>query len=268
MSKVFKLILASGFCWTAMATAALADPFDYGTPGIVSPLNLDAGQSAFNFDHRWGLATFPLAAEPAFTIRVGLGDGFEINTILSTAQSNGIYEGEFGLRWQVLNEYNRDWLSMTPYVGYDTLGNTLLGELTASKKIWGPLGLAMVGRVFSNSGSLGQSPGIADGIGAGAEWELTPGLSLMGDFFINSGSGYLPDYTEIQSQRAPFNVGIQWYIPDTPHVLMLTFGSSGRQSTMGRSYTDSIGDFQIGFEYGSQFATPFWHQDETPDDEE
>ena len=81
---------------------------------------------------------------------------------------------------------------------------------------------------------------------------LLPGLNLVGDFVSTL------DETVLDRDGFVWSGAIQYYIPDTPHVLTLLVGRMGVGTTMGQSFATSKDTIRIGFEYSTRMDIPFF----------
>lgn len=230
---------------------ALADPFDYGTPNIQSPLNSKRGQMYLRMSHRFNGAEFPSDSSPALAVGLGLTKNVTLDLFASTR--NRPLDGDVGVRYQILDEYDGSPVALTARVGYTThLTGSALGELTLSKNNVLPrLGLGLVGRYFSYVGDY-NTPGWMTAAGLGASFELLTGVNLVADVVAPL------DQSVVNAKGYNWSAGLQWWMPDTPHVLMLMVGRMGPGTTYGRTFSPGSDTWRVGFEYHAHFDAPFF----------
>lgn len=238
--------LAAVVALVALAAGApvQADPYDYGTTLIPSAINREHGEMRFAFTHRFQVRTFPSGATPTIHFEYGITDALQIHSYFATQQRPGDFEA--GLRYQFLNENNDDWLSLSVRGAYASLGKSGIGEITISKNHlteW--LGMGLVYRAFSNGNNFGN---FVHAAGLGIIAEVSPGLNLYGDVVAPF------DKTIIDRFGISWTSGLQWWIPDSPHVAMLFVGVTGAGTTQGRTFSpgkDFGQQFRIGFEFST-----------------
>ncbi len=237
-------------CLLAMPAAAFQ--FDYGTPGITSPLNLRRGQMLMRMSHRYNAATFPNDSAPALNLGLGVTKQLALDFVTSTR--NTPLDGELAVRYQLLDEYEDAPFALTTRLGYTShLGGSGLAEVTASKNNLLPnLGVGLVGRYFSYVGDYKVNPGWMTAAGAGLSYALADGLALVGDVVAPL------DRSVIDTFGFNWSAGLQWWLADTPHVLVLMVGRFGPGTTQGRTFSPDKDNLRVGFEYHAHFDAPFF----------
>ncbi|HEY9857684.1 MAG TPA: hypothetical protein V6D05_18200 [Stenomitos sp.] len=241
----------AGLAVLAGAFPAYADPFDYGTPNIQSPLNAKRGQMYMRLTHRFNGAEFPSDSAPAFVMGLGLTKNVTVDLFTSTR--NHPLDGDVGVRYQILDEYDGAPVALTARVGYTThLTGSAIGELTVSRNnVLPKLGIGLVGRYFSYVGDY-NNPGWMTAAGVGASYELMTGLNLVGDVVAPL------DQSVVAANGFNWSTGLQWWMPDTPHVLVLFVGRMGPGTTYGRTFSPGSDTWRVGLEYHAHFDAPFF----------
>jgi len=236
----------------SLTAPAYAYQFDYGTPEISSPLNTQRGQMYFRMSHRYNAMEFPSDSAPTVNLGVGLTKKTTVDFIASTR--NRPLDGELSLRYQFLDEYDDAPFALTTRLGYTThIGGSAIGEVTASKNDLLPgLGLGLVGRYFSYVGDYAANPGWMTAGGAGLSYAIGEGFNLIGDIVAPL------DSTVIDAMGFNWSAGFQWWIPDTPHVMLVFVGRMGPGSTYGRTFSPGKDTLRVGFEYHAHFDAPFF----------
>ena len=235
-----------------LAAPAAAFQFDYGTPGITSPLNIRRAQMLMRMSHRYNAATFPNDSAPALNLGLGLTKQVALDFVASTR--NIPLDGELAVRYQLLDEYDDFPFALTTRLGYTThRGGSGLAEVTASKNNLLPnLGAGIVGRYFTYVGDYTVNPGWMTAAGAGLSYALADGLSLVGDVVAPL------DRSVIDAFGFNWSAGLQWWIPDTPHVMVLMLGRFGPGTSIGRTFSPDKDNLRVGFEYHAHFDAPFF----------
>lgn len=234
------------------APPAAAFQFDYGTPGIPSPLNIKGGQMYFRMSHRYNAATFPSDSAPALNLGIGLSQQLNLDFVTSTR--NVPLDGELTARYQFLDEYEGAPFALTTRLGYTThLGGSGIAEVTTSKNNLLPnLGVGVVGRYFSYVGDYTVNPGWMTAAGIGLSYAIGDGVTLVGDVVAPF------DRSVIDADGFNWSAGLEWWMPDTPHVLTLMVGRFGPGTTHGRTFSPDKDNLRVGFEYHVHFDTPYW----------
>jgi hypothetical protein len=246
----FSLWLAAGMLLTA--APAWAYQFDYGTPEIPSPLNAKRGQMYMRMSHRYNAAAFPADSAPSLNLGLGLTKQITMDLIASTR--NRPLDAELGLRYQLLDEYDGTPFALTTRLGYTShIGGSAIGEVVASKNNLLPgLGVGLIGRYFSYVGDYSANPGWMTAGGLGLSYSLAEGMNLVGDIVAPL------DQSVIDANGFNWSTGLQWWIPDTPHVLLLMVGRMGPGTTYGRTFSPGRDTMRVGFEYHAHFDAPFF----------
>ncbi|GEM_PF-2506973 len=245
-------ILAGALIPCLSAGPVAAFQFDYGTPGITSPLNAKRGQMYLRMSHRYNAATFPSDSAPALNLGLGLSQSFNLDAVASTR--NTPLDGELAVRYQLMDEYEGAPLALNTRLGYTThLGGSAIAELTASKNNLLPgLGAGVVGRYFSYVGDYSANPGWMTAAGVGLSYAIAEGLCFLGDVVAPL------DRSVIDAAGFNWSTGLAWWMPDTPHVLLLMVGRFGPATTYGRTFSPGTDTLRVGFEYHAHFDAPFF----------
>lgn len=235
----------------ATARPALASQFDYGTPDIPSPLSTKKGQVFMRMSHRYNAQAFPSDSAPALALGLGLTKALTLDLYGSTR--NRPLDGELGLRYQLLDEYDDAPLALAVRGAYSThMTGSAIGEVTASRNNVLPgLGVGLVGRYFSHVADF-NNPGWMTAAGVGLSYALTNGLNLVADVVAPL------DQSVVDRDGFNWTAGLQWWMPETPHVLVLMVGRMGPGTTYGRTFSPDRDTLRVGFEYHAHFDAPFF----------
>lgn len=235
----------------ASAAPAFASQFDYGTPDIPSPLSTKKGQMFLRMSHRYNAQAFPSDSAPALAAGLGITKNLTLDLYGSTR--NRPVDGELGLRYQLMDEYDDAPFALTGRVAYSThVSGSGIGEVIASKNNLLPgLGVGLVGRYFSYVADY-NNPGWMTAAGMGLSYSIAEGLNLIGDVVAPM------DQSVIDKYGFNWTAGLQWWLPDTPHVLVLMVGRMGPGTTYGRTFSPDKDTLRVGFEYHAHFDAPFF----------
>lgn len=215
--------------------------FKEGSPNLFTPHAVAPDTLYLGYSHNFFWTTLPRSSNPAFWFRYSPLERLQVD-MLTTLRSP--LEFEFGLAYQLLDEYRGDWFSLTPRLSFNTRGTVAGGELSATKfilpDIW-QVGLDLRG-LSSGAEDGFQRPVAAIGantmVRVWKHWHLFADLSLPLD-------------SEILQQRSVlWSAGLKKRIPHTPHVLTLYAGNTQEQSLTGRTISpgSNLQDFfRLGF---------------------
>lgn len=243
--------LAASLLFTA-TSPALAYQFDYGTPDIPSPLNIKRGQMYMRMSHRYNAMAFPSDSAPSLNLGLGLTKQLALDFVTST--HNRPIDAELSFRYQLLDEYDGTPFALTTRLGYTShLGGSGIGELVASRNNVLPgLGIGLIGRYFSYVGDYAVNPGWMTATGIGLSYSVAEGINLLADVVAPL------DRSVIDNRGFNWSTGLQWWIPDTPHVLMVMVGRMGPGTTHGRTFSPGRDTLRAGFEYHAHFDFPWF----------
>ena len=214
--------------------------FREGSPNLFSPHTLGADNFALLYAHNFFWSTLPRSSNPAFWFKYSPIDNLQIDALTSLRSP---LEVELGLAYQLLDEYQGSWLSLTPRLSFNFRGNLVGGELSASKFIIDDLWqVALDARVLSSGSADGIDRPVA-ALGASTMVRVWKHWHLYGDLV-------LPLDSELLQRNLLWSAGIKKRIPHTPHVLTLYVGNSQEQSLSGRTLSPKgdLGDLlRAGF---------------------
>jgi len=214
--------------------------FKEGSPNLFSPHVASPDSLHLLYSHNFFWSTLPRSSNPAFWLKYSPLDGLQLD-LLTTLRAP--MELELGLAYQVLDEYRGDWLSLTPRLSFNTRGNLVGAELSASRFILPDVWLLGLDARFL---STGQPDGIERplaALGFNTTLRVWKHWHLFGDLALPL------DGTALQRQLI-WSAGLKKRIPHTPHILTLYAGNSQEQSLPGRTLSSegSLSDlFGVGF---------------------
>lgn len=215
--------------------------FREGTPNVHSPHAMDPDTLYLMYSHNFFWSSLPRSSNPAFWAHYSPFERFQAD-MMTTLRSP--VEVEFGLSYQILDELQGDWLSLTPRLAYNTRGNLFGGEISATRflipDVWQ---IGLDARVLSTAQPDGFNRPVA-ALGANTLLRVWKDWHLYGDVAV-------PLDGEILQQRSVvWSAGVKKRIPHTPHILTLYAGNSQEQSLSGRTISggNSLADFfRVGF---------------------
>lgn len=224
--------------------------FKEGTLNIISPSTFKKDTFYILYSHNYYQASIPRGSNPAFHFNYTPIDRLQFDTILSLRAAP--LEWEIGGKYQILDEFKGDPVSVTPRVSYNTRGNILGLDLSASKTfftdIW-QIGLGY--RALNYFGDYkvdNLTSSFTHGIGVNTIVRVWKHWHLFGDAVI-------PFDATLLSQRGfIWSAGIKKRIPGTPHILTLYAGNSNESTLSGRSISTGNGKYPDMLKLGFQFS--------------
>lgn len=253
MTRVRAIAVLASYLLLGGALPAFAYQFDYGTPEILSPLSVEHGEVLVRFGHRFNVADY--THDNGLVLNLGLGVTPKLTAdFLFTSEEKDPYDGELGVRYQWMDQYDDAPFSLATRIGYGSIPvGTGVGEVTLSRNNLLPnLGVGLVGRYFTNAGNLASLPN-PGGMGAGGlgfAYSLWKGVSLVGDVMAPL------DQRVIAANGFSWTTGVQIWLKDTPHILTLFVGRSGGGTTFGRTFSPGMDIFRVGFDYNFHVEIP------------
>jgi hypothetical protein len=215
--------------------------FEEGSPNIYSASTLPQDHLYLVYSHNFFWSTLPRSSNPAFWAKYTPLEHLQVD-VLTTLRSP--FELEGGVSYQVFDERKGDILSLTPRISFNTRGNMVGGELTASRFILEDLW--QVGadvRVLSNASEDSFNRPVA-AMGLNTMVRVWKDWHVFGDLVV-------PFDGEILSKRSLlWSAGVKKKIPDTPHVLTFYAGNTQEQSLSGRTISPEgtqADIFRLGF---------------------
>lgn len=199
--------------------------FKEGSPNLTTPHVLEPDTFSLFYSHNFFVASVPFGSNPNFWAKYSPFENVQLDAMASLRSPR---EFEFGLAYQLLDEYAGDWLSLTPRLAYNTRGNVFGAELSATRFIFPELWqVGLDARVLSNaSGDSIDRPVAA--LGFNTMVRVWKHWHLYGDLVV-------PFDTELLQRPLLWSTGIKKRIPHTPHVLTLYVGNSQEQTLLGRT---------------------------------
>lgn len=218
------------------------DPYAFreGTPNLLSATVVGADHFDLMFSHNFYANTFPRGSNPAFWFKYSPLEHLQVDAMTSLRSP---LELEFGLAYQLLDEYKNDWLNLTPRLSFNTRGNFVGGELSASKYIFPNIWqVGMDARVLSSGAADSINRPVA-ALGFNTMVRVWKDWHLFGDLVV-------PLDSELLQRQLLWTAGIKKRIPHSPHILTLYAGNTEEQSLSGRTISSNgaFGDlFRVGF---------------------
>lgn len=224
--------------------------FKEGTLNIISPSTFKKDMFYILYSHNYYQASIPRGANPAFHFSYTPIDRLQFDTILSLR--NSPLEWELGGKYQILDELQGDLLSLTPRLSYNTRGNILGLDVSASKMIFQDiwqvgLGYRVLGyfgdyKVDDLTSNITQGLGINTIVRVWKDWHVFGDAVLPFDATLLSKHGFI------------WSAGIKKVIPHTPHILTLYAGNSNESTLSGRSISNGNGKYPDMLKFGFQFS--------------
>lgn len=200
--------------------------FEEGSPNVYSASTVPQDHLYLVYSHNFFWSTLPRSSNPAFWAKYTPLEHLQLD-VLTTLRSP--FELEGGISYQVFDERKGDMLSLTPRLSFNTRGNMVGGELTASRFIVEDLW--QVGadvRVLSNASEDSFNRPVA-AMGFNTMVRVWKDWHVFGDLVV-------PFDGDILSQRSLlWSAGVKKKIPHTPHVLTFYAGNTQEQSLSGRT---------------------------------
>lgn len=207
--------------------------FIEGTPNLISPSTFEADTAYFIYSHQYLLNRFPRGSNPGFNLYYSPINNLQLGTIASI-RADGTNEFEFGARYQLLNEYKGDWLSLAPRIAYSTRGNLVGGELSASKFIFKDRWQVGLNYSFLSNGATDNINRMVNAVGVNTILRVWKHWHLFGDAVI-------PIDNELLTKRSLiWTAGIKKRIPWTPHILTIFVGSNQQQTLSSRVISGNV----------------------------
>lgn len=211
--------------------AAWAEDLDYskafkeGSPNLTSPHSVAADSLRLLYSHNFFWSSVPRNSRPAFWFKYSPFERLQLD-LLTTLRSP--FELELGLSYQIFDEFAGDALSLSPRLSFNTRGNLVGAELSASRfilpEIW-QVGADL--RFLSTGAPEGFDRPIA-AAGFNTLLRVWKHWHLFADLAV-------PFDGEALQRQLIWSAGLKKRIPHTPHVLTLYVGNSQEQSLSGRT---------------------------------
>lgn len=214
--------------------------FDEGSPNVYPANTVAQDHLYLMYSHNFFWSTLPRSSNPAFWVKYSPLAHLQLD-VLTTLRSP--FELEGAVSYQVFDERQGDILSLTPRLSFNTRGNVVGGELSASRFIFEDLW--QVGadiRVLSN-GSADDVDRPLAAMGLNTLVRVWKDWHVFGDVVVPF------DGTVLGERSVLWSAGLKKKIPDTPHVLTFYAGNAQEQSLSGRTISPGIGTdfFRLGF---------------------
>lgn len=223
--------------------------FKEGTLNLISPFTQKQDTLNILFSHNFLVSTFPHGNNPAFHFNYAPINNLQLDAIFSLRYSP--LEFEAGIKYQILNEFEGAPVSLTPRISFNTRGNILGLDISATKiffdNIW-QVGLGYrILNYFGDPKVDDLSSNIAQGVGVNTIVRVWKQWHLFGDIVLPFDSNLINKHGFIWS------AGIKKRIPNTPHILTLFVGNSYQSTVSGRTISTDNGKYpdilKVGFNY-------------------
>lgn len=221
--------------------------FQEGTPNVTSAHVWEQNQLYTKLGHIWFYQDFPRGSNPY---------GYLSYTPIQNLQIEGFgslrnnLELEVATKYQLLNEYKGDFISLSPRLSYNSRGNVFGAELSIDKIFFEDR--LMLGASYSvlnasptdNITSIYQTVGLNSIVRVWGHWNLFGDIVLPLDSTLISKKGFI------------WSAGIKDQMMGTPHNFTLFVGNynvgsvTGRNISEGNTYPDVI---KMGFEFSIIF---------------
>ena len=224
--------------------------FREGTLNIISPSTWKKDMFYILYSHNYFQASIPRGSNPAFHFSYTPIERLQFDTILSLR--NSPLEFEIGGKYQILDEFKGDLLSVTPRISFNTRGNAVGLDLSASKTFF--TDIWQIGLGYRAIGYFGD-PKVDDltgnfvhGLGVNTIVRVWKAWYLFGDAVVPFDAGILAKHGFIWS------TGIKKRIPGTPHILTLYAGNSNESTLTGRTLSNGNGKYPDMLKLGFNFS--------------
>jgi hypothetical protein len=224
--------------------------FEEGTINLVSPQVFDKDMFYVLFSHNYFLNSFPRGSNPAFQFSYVPIDNLQIDSILSLRQSP--LEFELGIKYAIFDEFKGSPLSLAPRVSYNTRGNILGLDISASKIFFNDilqigLGYRLL-NYFGDSKLDNLNTNLVQGLGINTILRVWKQWYLFADAVLPFNSNLLNNNGFIWS------TGLKKRIPDSPHVLTLYVGNVNENTISGRTVSTGNGKYPDMLKVGFLFS--------------
>ncbi len=224
--------------------------FKEGTLNIISPSAFKKDMFYILYSHNYFQAAFPRGSNPAFHFNYTPIEKLQFDTILSLRSSP--LEFEVGGKYQILDEFKSDILSLAPRLSYNTRGNAVGLDVSASKTfftdIW-QIGLGYRAiNYFGDPKVDDLTSSFVHGIGVNTIVRVWKDWHIFGDVVFPFDSNIISKHGFIWSS------GIKKRIPDTPHILTLYVGNSNESTLTGRTISNGNGKYPDMLKLGFNFS--------------
>jgi hypothetical protein len=225
--------------------------FREGTLNVISPFTWKQDMLYILYSHNFYSGSFPRGSNPAFHFSYTPIKNLQLDTIFSLRTAP--IEFEAGVKYQILNELEGSPISLAPRVAFNTRGNILGLDISASKiffdDIWQVgLGYRILGYFGDFKTTDDLSSNIAQGIGVNTIVRVWKHWNLFGDIVFPLDNGLMVKHGFIWS------AGIKKRLPGTPHILTLYAGNSNESTISGRTISTGNGKYPDMLKVGFNFS--------------
>lgn len=214
--------------------------FEEGSPNVYNASTVPQDHLYLMYSHNFFWTTLPRSSNPAFWMKYAPLEHLQLD-LLTTLRSP--FELEGAVSYQVFDERKGDVLSLTPRLSFNTRGNVVGGEVSASRFIFEDLWQVGADVRFLSNGSADDIDRPVAAMGFNTLVRVWKDWHMFGDLVVPFDSGVLSERSVLWS------AGVKKKIPDTPHVLTFYAGNAQEQSLSGRTISPGAGMdfFRLGF---------------------
>lgn len=221
--------------------------YEEGTPNIISPHVWKKGLFYSKFGHVWSYQSFPKGSDPYGNISFTPIDNLQVDSAISIRNN---LEFEIGTKYQLLNQYKGDFLSLSPKLSYNTRGNVFGAEISADKIFFDDRLMIGASYSFLNNASTDGINSYYQTVGLNSIIRFWGHWNLYGDIVLPINSNL------INSKGFIWSAGIKDQMMGTPHNVTLFIGNSNVNTITGRNISDSNvypDTLKVGFEFSIIF---------------
>lgn len=214
--------------------------FEEGSPNVYTASTVPQDHLYLMYSHNFFWTTLPRSSNPAFWMKYAPLEHLQLD-LLTTLRSP--FELEGAVSYQVFDERKGDVLSLTPRLSFNTRGNVVGGEVSASRFIFEDLWQVGADVRFLSNGAADDIDRPVAAMGFNTLVRVWKDWHMFGDVVVPFDSGVLSERSVLWS------AGVKKKIPDTPHVLTFYAGNAQEQSLSGRTISPGAGMdfFRLGF---------------------
>lgn len=280
-TKLLKYLVVIPLAAACFSSPAVAGPLDYGLITVENERNWFGEDLQFKFSHRFPLQGFENLKPAIATFNLG----YKYNDLFGqVVYASSVKDFEVKVGYHFLSESKGHPFSLSAKLGYNLSpkGHNAVGEISALKgllyddKIKSDrigLGAFCKGLLRADIDGDGNFDNYLFSPGVGLSITVISGLNLVGEvaFPLISPNkdpkiGYGKDNKGVAYGYMPvWLAGLQFWIPDSPHVLSLNVSNAGSYTTAGGTITDR--SLRISYEWSTSIHLPVMKESESKADD-